>query len=154
MRGNKPCHIRRLVCPLCLLCLLQPLVPDLLKVTFPAVGLQVVAKDKKAILAALQNGTLGVYKYADPELKKDKERVLAAVRQAGPSAANTELKKDLALAAIPSMYWHSSFPECVDAGLTSDKEIALVDIPCGHTPYIDSELNRDKEVILANIRQN
>ena len=81
--------------------------------------------DKEVVLAAMQNG-LALY-YADPELKKDREIVLAAVTQCGRAlrCVGAELKKDreVVLAAFLQniLSLHDADPE-----LRKDKEFRKI----------------------------
>ncbi|NGX44273.1 MAG: hypothetical protein K1060chlam3_00439, partial [Candidatus Anoxychlamydiales bacterium] len=108
-------------------------------------------KDKEIVLAAVkQNGW--AIQYAHEDLKKDKEIVLAAVKQNGNtlSSAHEELTKDkeIVLAAVKQA---DEALEYAHEDLKKDREFVLAAVKQagGALQYAHEDLKKDKEIVLA-----
>ncbi len=114
-------------------------------------------KDREIVLAAVkQDGYNALYK-ADESFKKDRKIVLAAVKRDGSALyiADESLKKDreIVLAAVKKDGYALKY---ADESLRKDREIVLAAVKqYGEAlQYADESLRKDREIVLAAVKQN
>ena len=112
-------------------------------------------KDKEIVLAAVkQDGS--VLEFADDIFKKDKEIVLAAVKQDGGALqyADDIFKKDkeIVLEAVKASGYTLQY---ADDSLKKDKEIVLAAVKqyANALEHADDSLKKDKEIVLIAVKQ-
>lgn len=113
-------------------------------------------KDKEVVLAAIRTDWYSL-KFADPELQKDKEVVLAAIRLHGCALAFAapELKKDKEI-VIAAVGYDARAIHFTHPDLRKDRDVFLAIVRLNGTMlhYASEELKNDKEVVLAAVGQN
>ncbi len=113
-------------------------------------------KDREIVLAAVKQEGLAL-KLVDETLKKDREIVLVAVQQSGYALqyADETLKKDreIVLAAVQQDGWALEY---ADETLKKDREIVLAAVQQrGYAlQYAHESLQKDREIVLAAVQQH
>ena len=119
-------------------------------------------KDRDEVLAAvkedgLKNDNSYALRSAHKSLKKDKEIVLAAVKQNGWALfyAHKSLKNDKEI-VMEAVKQHGLALESVDESLKKDKEIVMAAVKQNGNAlkYVDESLKKDKEIVLAAVKQD
>ena len=112
-------------------------------------------KDKEIVLAAVKQDGCAL-EFADDSLKKDKEIVIAAVKQDGLALqyADDIFKKDKEV-VLEGAKNRGEALEFADDSFKKDKEIVLEAVKAsGYTlQYADDSLKKDKEIVLAAVKQ-
>ena len=113
-------------------------------------------KDKEIVLAAVkQDG--GALEFADDSLKKDKKIVLAAVKQWGGALqyADDIFKKDKDI-VLEGAKTVGEALEYGDDSFKNNKEIVLAVVKRSGNAleYADDSLKKDKEIVLAAVKQD
>ncbi len=114
-------------------------------------------KDREIVLAAVkQDGYNALYK-ADESFKKDRKIVLAAVKQDGYNAlykADESFKKDRKI-VLAAVKRDGSALYIADESLKKDREIVLAAVKKdGYAlKYADKSLRKDREIVLAAVKQ-
>ena len=111
-------------------------------------------KDKDVVLAAVKQNVHAL-EYADDSLKKDKEIVLIAVKQDGDALryADESLKKDKEIVLIAVKQYGTTL-EYADDSLKKDKEVVLLAVKqSGYAlKYADDSLKKDREIVLEAVK--
>ncbi len=113
-------------------------------------------KDREIVLAAVKQEGLAL-KLVDETLKKDREIVLIAVQQNGWALqyADETLKKDreIVLVAVQQNGWALKY---ADETLKKDREIVLAAVQQDGwaLEYADESLKKDREIVLAAVQQD
>lgn len=116
-----------------------------------------LAKDKNFALAALQKNQNNILRYLAPELRDDKEVVLASIKNNGSSIehASERLRndRDVALAAVTRSGYTLKY---LSSEVQNDRDIVLTAVQESGSAlqYASKEVVRIKEVVLAAVRRS
>ena len=113
-------------------------------------------KDKEIVLAAVKQDGCAL-EFADDSLKKDKEIVIAAVKQDGLALqyADDIFKKDKEV-VLEGAKNRGEALEFADDSFKKDKEIVLEAVKAigSALEFADDSLKKDKEIVLAAVKQD
>jgi len=114
-------------------------------------------KDKEVVLAAVKQH-FGTFEYADKSLKKDKDVVVAALKQHAINLyyADKSFRKDKKIISLLIKKNQARFAlDLADESLKKDKKIVLAAVQKDGTSleYADESLKKDKKIVLAAVKQ-